>query len=207
MVALSPYVYRYPVDWVAPDWPTHDGRLERILELAPDLVITGELNALTLRTRLSELGVHVEVLPLPRSLSDITDYEARLLSLLGLPLDRADGEVASAEVRQNGKRLLLLGANGIGTGRQTFEHDVIERAGWRNYLKHDGYIPLDLEQIASDPPDAVVWAAPDAAALANRFAEHRVLRKAVPAERWVITDYWRWQCPGPWTWELVKELQ
>ena len=146
------------------------------------------------------------MLPLPRSLSDIADYEARLLSLLGLPPDGRVTKWLRREHATAGKRLLLLGANGIGTGRETFEHDVIERAGWRNYLEHDGYIALDLEQIASDPPDAVVWAAPDAAALANRFAEHRVLRKSVPAERWVSTDYWRWQCPGPWTWDLVEEL-
>lgn len=32
------------------------------------------------------------------------------------------------------KRLLLLGANGIGTGRGTFESGVMEHAGWTNYF-------------------------------------------------------------------------
>jgi len=206
VLALSPYIHRYPVAWISADWPTHDGTLERILELKPDLVITGELNALTLRTRLQELGVRVEILPLPRSLSAIADYEARLFDLLGLPADSAHGQaVADGTSRAHG-RLLLLGANGIGTGLDTFEHGVIERAGWRNYIQHEGYIALDLERIVSDPPDAVLWAAPDAAALANRFADHPVWRKAVPAEHWLSTDYWRWQCPGPWSWDLVEEL-
>ena len=60
--------------------------------------------------------------------------------------------------------------------------------------------------MAADPPDAVLWAAPEHRALANQFAEHAALRRAVPAERWLATDYWRWQCPGPWTWELIGQL-
>ena len=104
------------------------------------------------------------------------------------------------------KRLLLLGSNGIGTGRDTFEHQIIEQAGWRNYLEASGHVALDLEQIAADPPDAILFAAAEHQALANRFAEHPVLRRSVPPTGWLTTDYWRWQCPGPWTWDLIKQL-
>jgi iron complex transport system substrate-binding protein len=48
-----------------------------------------------------------------------------------------------------------------------------------------------------------MWSAPKSAALANQFAEHPVL-KNVLHDRWVSTNYWYWQCPGPWTWELVE---
>jgi iron complex transport system substrate-binding protein len=30
----------------------------------------------------------------------------------------------------------------------------------------------------------------------------------LPSERqWLSTDYWRWQCPGPWTWGLIDQLR
>ncbi len=205
IAALSMMHRQYPVAWLNEAWPVHDGTLERILELKPDLVIAGQYNALLLRNRLQTLGVRVEVLPLPTSLAEVVAYEQRLLALLDLPGALASTPPALPPPHAR-KRLLLLGANGIGTGRGSFEDGILERAGWTNYLRDEGYLRLDLEQIAADPPDAILWAAPASKALASRFAEHPVLRQAVPATRWLTTDYWRWQCPGPWTWELVEQL-
>jgi len=207
ILALSPLIHQYPVDWVGQDWPTHDSRLEQILDLKPDLVIAGEYNAMLLRQRLQALGIRVEVLSLPNSLNEVKAYEERFLSLLGLPLSLATQESEAVQALATPPRLLLLGANGIGTGQNTFEHGLIEHAGWRNYLQANGYVSLDLEQLIADPPDAILWSAPHSVALANQFAEHPVLKRAVPAERWLTTDYWSWQCPGPWTWNLVSQLQ
>lgn len=207
VAALSPLHRRFPVTWLGTGWPAHDGTLEQVLQLKPDLVITGEYNALLLRRRLQALGVRVEVLPLPKSLADIRAYEEDMLRLLDLPADRASVPPLAAAMEGPRKRLLLMGANGIGTGRETFEDGILEQAGWTNYLGESGYVRLDLERIAQDPPDAILWAAPGSRALANRFAEHPALRRAVAPGRWLTTDYWRWQCPGPWTWELTGQLR
>lgn len=206
VAALSPLHRQYPVPWVGSQWPVHDGSLERIVALKPDLVITGEYNALLLRARLKSLGTRVEILPLPKTLDEVVAYETRLLDLLDLPAQRASRPPPDWPQTSPAWRLLLLGANGIGTGRGTFEDGILRRAGWGNYLDADGYVRLDLEQVVVDPPDAVLWAAPEHAALANRFAEHPAVRRAVPESRWLTTDYWRWQCPGPWTWELIGQL-
>ena len=206
VAALSPMLKRYPVVWTGQDWPGHDGSLEQIVQLQPDLVLVGQYSALLLRERLRELGVRVEVLPLPTSLAQVVDYEQQLLQLLGLDPRLAKPLPPPVVPHVQTKRLLLLGANGIGTGRDTFEHQIIEQAGWRNYLTASGHVALDLEQIAADPPDAILFAAPEHQALANRFAEHPVLRRSVPPTGWLTTDYWRWQCPGPWTWDLIKQL-
>ncbi len=206
VAALSPMHRQFPVAWLDNSWPTHDGTLERIVELKPDLVITGQYNAPQLRSRLKTLGFRVEILPLPSNLEAVSEYEKQLLSLLGQPLSLASFPPPPVKSHVQPKRLLLLGANGIGTGRGTFEDGILERAGWTNYLRDDGYLRLDLESIVTDPPDAILWAAPASKALANRFAEHPVLQQAVPPKRWLTTDYWRWQCPGPWTWELVGQL-
>lgn len=209
VLALSHLMHQYPVDWINQEWPTHNGSLEQILELKPDLVITGEYNALILRRRLQELGTRVEILSLPKNLSQITDYEKRFLSLLNIPIHKVSKppQIRSDNHQKHKPTLLLLGPNGIGTGRKTFENDILELAGWKNYLTSDGYINLDLEQIAVNPPDAALWFAPDTIALANLFAEHPVLKQAIPEQRWLSTERWRWQCPGPWTRDLIELLQ
>jgi len=207
VVALSPLLKQYPVEWIGDEWPIHNGSLEQILQLKPDLILSGEYNALILRQRLISLGFRVEVLTLPRTLPEVIEYEQRFLSLVGLPITQASQPPPTTELSSQPARLLLLGANGVGTGRQTFEHDVIQQAGWSNYLESDGYSSLDLEQLVTDPPDAVMWSAPKSPALANQFAKHPALHHAIPQEQWLSSSYWHWQCPGPWTWQLIEQLQ
>ena len=206
VVALSPLQKRYPIDWIDADWPLHDGSLEGVYTLQPDLVLVGQFAAIMLRQRLQSLGMRAEVLPLPSTLPQVVDYEKQFLRYMNLPESRASEVPAPLARPSRTQRLLLLGSNGIGTGSGTLEHEILEHAGWTNYLSEPGYQRLDLEQIVSDPPDAILWAAPEDRALANQFAEHPALANAVPAERWLTTDYWRWQCPGPWTWELIGQL-
>lgn len=206
VASLSPLHRQYPVDWMDDDWPTHDGSLEQIVQLQPDLVLAGQFSALLLRERLRTLGYRVEVMPLPSTLEQVEAYERRLLDLIGRDPALAATAPPPTTLDERAPRLLLLDANAIGTGPETFEHRILEQAGWRNYLQTPGLVQLDLEQIVSDPPDAILFAAPEHQALANRFAEHPVLRRAVPADHWLSTDNWRWQCPGPWTWDLIRQL-
>jgi iron complex transport system substrate-binding protein len=194
----------HPAPWMKNAWPSHDGSLESIALYKPDLVLTGQYAAIGLREQLSRLGFRVEVLPLPATLEEVRDYERRFLAYAGLPSERAGG---APPARTRGKkRLLLLGANAIGMGHGTFEDELMVRSGWNNYLTGNGLVRLDLEQIARDPPDAVLWAAPSGAALANSFAEHPLWKALSPPPLRLDTDYWRWQCPGPWSWELIQEL-
>ncbi len=54
VAALSPTLRRYPVDWIGSGWPDHDGSLEQIVQLQPDLVLVGQYSALMLRERSSD---------------------------------------------------------------------------------------------------------------------------------------------------------
>jgi iron complex transport system substrate-binding protein len=83
-----------------------------------------------------------------------------LLSLIGLSPTLASVPPPSKPQSRPPKQLLLLGANGIGAGKGTFENALLERAGWTNYLKAEGYLRMDLEIIATTPPDAILWSAP-----------------------------------------------
>jgi len=203
VLAYSPLLYRFPADWVPENLPTHNGSLEQILELEPDLVLSGEYNAMTLRKRLQQLGNRIEVLAMPNRLDSIVHYQANFNELIG---DKNPLEISDQQNPFKNRSLLLLGANGIGTGTQTLENDVIERAGWTNYLQQPGYINLDLEALVSSPPDAVLWSSPLSNSLSNLFAEHPVLKRLIQKSNRLKTEYWRWQCPGPWTYGLIQEL-
>ncbi len=205
VLAFSPLLYRYPADWVEDGLPVHDGSLEQILSLQPDLVITGQYNAMILRQRLSQLGLRVVVFALADELDEIGNYQQHFFAAVGLQAtDPATDSAKNFPPRH--KRLLLLGANGIGTGQGTLEHDILQRAGWDNYLQRPGYQSLSLEQLVNDPPDAIWWSAPQSSSLANLFARHPVLADLIGEHSRQNDAHWRWQCPGPWSFELIGEL-
>jgi len=206
VAALSPLLDNYQVDWVRGEWPTHDGSLEEILELEPDLVIAGEYNAVVLRGRLSELGINVKILPLPDSLNSLLDYMQQFLSLVGNTASEIPVLSDLPTPDSDAPRLLLLGANAIGTGTQTMEHEVLQQAGWRNYITRSGYGKLDLEQLIIDPPDAVLWSTPTSRALANMFIEHPALKKVMKHKVSQNLTFGVWQCAGPWTWQQIEKL-
>lgn len=203
--AYSPLLYKYRADWVPAGLPVHDGSLEQILQLEPGMLISGEYNAILLRKRLQQLGQPVEVLPLPTTLDGIRDYQAAFIDLIGAGADslKLDWEQSYAPRR---KSLLLLGANGIGTGRGTLEDDLLRKAGWDNYIRAGGYVSLQMERVVADPPDAIYSSAPLSNSLANLFMRHPAIRSLMPPGEGPRAQNWRWQCPGPWSLDLIQEL-
>jgi iron complex transport system substrate-binding protein len=203
--AYSPLLYKYHADWVPLGLPVHDGSLEHILQLEPELLISGEYNAILLRKRLQQLGRQVEVLPLPTTLDSIREYQAEFLRLI----NASEGSAAVDWDRTYPSRhqsLLLLGANGIGTGTNTLEDDLLRKAGWVNYIEANGYVSLQMERIVADPPDAIYSSAPLSNSLANLFARHPAIQSLMSAKETPRGENWRWQCPGPWSLDLIQEL-
>ncbi len=201
--AFSPLLYRYRADWVPEGLPQHDGRLESLLPLGRVRFVAGEYNAMTLRQRLRQLGRSVEAMPLPQRLDEVVLYTDRYRQLLG---QGRGGDAPETHHPANGQRLLLLGANAIGTGRDTLESDIVERAGFANYLQSPGFRRLDLERLVADPPDAILWSAPRSRALAYRLAEHPLIRARMASLPEPPGEDWRWMCPGPWSFDLVADL-
>jgi iron complex transport system substrate-binding protein len=205
VLAYSSLLYQYPADWVEQGLPVHNGSLEQITKLKPDLVISGEYNATLLRKRLKQLGFKVEVLPLPHDLDSIQQYSEQFMSIVQSEVPEITFSPMNPLVKKN-KSLLLLGANGIATGKGTLEDDILTAAGWDNYSKSRGYINLDLEQLVANPPDAIYYSAPLSNSLANLFAQHIAIKKRVRNNQFMRDENWRWQCPGPWTFDLIQEL-
>jgi len=203
--AFSPLLYKYHADWVPAGLPVHDGSLEHILQLEPQLLISGEYNAILLRKRLRQLGQRVAVLSLPTTLDSIRDYQSEFLALIdaGEGSSTVDWDRAYPPRYQS---LLLLGPNGIGTGTNTLEDDLLRRAGWINYIDASGYVSLQMERIVANPPDAIYSSAPLSNSLANLFVRHPAIQSLMSASASPQAENWRWQCPGPWSLDLIREL-
>ena len=197
---------RPPFQQSRSDEAFHRGSLEDIVALEPDLILVGQFNAWLLRSRLSDLGYRVEVLTLPQSLDDIALQEQHLYELLGLPEPEPLELPAPISLGTEAQRVLKIGANGIATGRNTFESALIERAGFENYIADSGYPTVNLEAIIADPPDRVIFSKPAAPALANLVIQHPIWDEIVSAENQWWSDDRQWSCPGPWTLELSRRL-
>ena len=203
-VIYSPLLYRYPLEWIPSGLPVHDGSLEQVLELNPDLVIAGEFNATQLSRRLQQLDIHVVVMPLPLSLPATVKYIAQFKQQINAPVTTETFQLQAYSKRD--QSLLVLGANGIAAGLDTLENDILQQSGWSNYLQHSGFVSMDLEQLVANPPAAMVYTKPLSNSLANLFASHPALARIATQHNKMLDEAWRWQCPGPWTFDLVKEL-
>jgi len=132
VLALSPLHQRYPLPINTAKWPVHDGSLEQLVSLGPDLVIVGEFNALMLRSQLQRLGVNVEVLALPRSLLEVEEYLHRFTQLLGISTTHSNASISHLNTEglskktpsEQNPRLLLLGANAVGTRLAELPHHI-----------------------------------------------------------------------------------
>jgi len=205
VAGLSALSASYPLNSNSPNYPLHDGSLESIIALQPDLIIVGQYNAWLLRDRLTKLGFNVVIQSLPTSVGEVESLIVEFHQLTELA---APTLVIPAPIAVDSKqRILKLGANGIATGTMTFESNLLAYAGWQNYINKQGYVHADLEQLVQDPPERLLLAAPSAPALANSMMEHSVWTRILAATQIRTSDDWRWQCPGPWTFELIKELQ
>ena len=206
-VIYSPLLYQNPPQWVPQHLAVHNGSLEQLLELNPDLILSGEFNALILRKRLRQLEMNVVTLPMPDTLDKITEYSHSFESVVAVNKAFVQDMRSPAYPRKN-LSLLLVGSNGIGTGWATLEHEVLSRAGYDNYLASQGFVALDLEKLLLQPPDIIISTSQyaDTPSLANLFIQHKAVSRSTPIEYTPAKEIWSWQCPGPWTFDLVNTL-
>jgi iron complex transport system substrate-binding protein len=171
------------------------GRAEEILPLKPDLVLAGTYTAPATKAMLRRLDIPVLELPVETDFDDIRANIRRVARALG---EVARGEKLVADFDRNlaaiapapGTRrpsLMLYRFGGYSQGRHTLSQAIFDRAGFANYAatRVDGVGRLSLEQVALDPPDALLLSAggADRNSLSAETLAHpamRRLRAAVP---------------------------
>jgi len=194
-----------------------DGSVERIVQLAPDLVLTGSQASLSSAAVLKRLGYRVETIEMPETIAASLDFIEHTAALLG------EADAGAALSRDTARRLdavrvamagrpralgLIYLPNGLSPGTGTLKDELLALAGWRNLASErgiTGYGTLPLEDLVSHSPQAVLFDAVDLehASLAQQLLRHPALSRHVPS-RTVPTA--SWICGGPQIAEAAEAL-
>lgn len=137
----------------------HQGRVERILRFAPELVVATEFSSPLLVHYLKNHGLEVHTLAEPSSLDAVIALQQQLQHLLSLSdatvseLDRLFDQQPLA-----GKRLLWFQENSLSFGADTLFTEVIHQLGGENVAAQQGsgLVRFNLEDLWSLRPDIVI---------------------------------------------------
>ncbi len=193
----------------------HDDSLEGLYQIKPDWVLHLGWGETLMVSRLKEMGMTVHSLPIPQSIDDMMTTLETIGRLLGQD-QRATSYISKLSnlkkmTGQLGRQqtALYLSPSGISTGRQTYIGEVISLAGYQNYLDSEeelGWSQIDLEQLASDPPDLIVASFFDVQqgmADSWRLGQHPVIQSLKGKTRFVHVPANLLSCP---TWQVLDAV-
>ncbi|MFQ5347235.1 MAG: ABC transporter substrate-binding protein [Rhodothalassiaceae bacterium] len=205
--------------------PQHDGSVEAILALRPDLVVgsgpgTPRLAALLdrfaiphlelghassldeARSRFLRLGVHL----------GREDTARRLLAALDRRLAALRARVARLETSGPPPRAVYLTPSGVTTGAGTYIDEVLRLAGIRNALAAEdvhGWTALSVEGLLAHPPDLFVrsFFGSRAGWQENwRFSRHPATAALVAATPAIDVPAAHWGCAGIFVVAAIADL-
>jgi iron complex transport system substrate-binding protein len=172
------------------------GLAEEIAMLKPDLILAGDFGANDSILLLRKLGFHIEQLPLPLTVQDITAQIRRFGELVGsqnaaekMAVDIETKLAALDETQRRATKLhsrklnaFWYSSNGVVVGKDTLETELMERAGFHNLaldLHITGFSQLDLEDLLVAKPDVIIMELAEAQAfsLALEYTQHPALKK------------------------------
>jgi iron complex transport system substrate-binding protein len=201
-IAADPMVSRHAAE--AEGIPRYDGRVESLLQAAPDLVLAGTLAAREGSAVLARLGYRVEMLEMPETIDGSLAMISQVGRLLGEESAaralRAQVEARLARVRAGaGGRpaplALVYLPNGISPGAGTLRNELLAISGWRNLAALrgiEGHGTITLEEVVLARPELVLFDSVDLAhaSLARQTLTHpalagRVNARAVPSALWM----------------------
>ena len=203
ILALSPLLKRYGAN-IQSDLPNHRASVEDVLKRAPDIIITGAFDSPATKATLQKMGFQIYTLPFIQHISDIPKMEKDFLKTLGIAPELAR-KPTLPKIAKNPKRLLLLGASLIATGKKSFEDSLIRAAGFQNAVDFAGFQTLSMEQIIKNPPDFLLYTTPfETPSFATNILQNPVFSNIKKIN---THNDWRWQCAGPWSWDLLENLK
>ena len=198
--------------------PINHGRLEQILPLKPDLVLTGRFTTHFTKALLRKLGYTVYEAGLPTSFEAIRAQVREVAELLGESpkgeelLVEMEAQLArSARISGNRPLAALYGPRGYSQGKGTLEDSVLQAAGYRNLTSEMGLTGsrvLPLEILLRQSPHYLIFNArvDRAPSLAMAVLDHPALTRAFAGTRSVRIPPRLWYCPGPMLGEAVRYL-
>ena len=209
--AQSPFATR------AEKFPVTGGRLEEVVEMAPDLVILSPFSMANRRRTLHRLGIAT------LTLNAANDYETAREEIiaLGLAIGREpqareylaslDSQMARFDRQGIQASLLNIQRRGLTTGAGHILDDIIHRAGAQNLgrLAGDGMVAVSLEHVLTLGPQflLVIGSPPEAIDRGTEVFAHPVLRKHFPPARRITLPASMVLCAGASTPLAVSALQ
>ncbi len=141
--------------------------VEKILSLKPDLVIATSLTNPEQVVKMRNLGIKVEVLPMPRSFNELCDQFMRMGRLTGreqyaqkiVDENRARVETIKGKTKRLVKKKVFvqLGANPLFTStRDSFIQDYIDFSGGVNVAGDSKTGFYSREKVISDDPQVIL---------------------------------------------------
>lgn len=167
------------------------GLAEELIPLQPDLIVAGEFGAGDAVRLLQHFDYRVERIALPRTLDDIIVHMEALSELVGaqaqaaVMIDELREELAALDAQPVTEKTAAIwySPNGIVAGRATLEHELMERAGFRNLAAEQGVVSfaqMDLEQLVAAQPEVLIVEGGyvQAFSVAREYLEHPALLRS-----------------------------
>ncbi len=203
----------------ARQYPANKGYSEKILRLAPDVVIAGQYTALHTVKLLREVGLRVESLPIANDFDTLFSNIRAVAGWLG-QTGRGDTIIAGLQQRLNSLEPVseprpvaaVYDPNGYTSGASSLRGQLMELAGWRNAATDAGietYGQLSLEQIINMAPDALIDSpySPGTYSRAQMTSSHPALLQAGLDPHVISIPSRMMVCAGPWTVDVLERLQ
>ena len=173
-----------------------DVNVEKVLELAPDLVIaTADGNEPHVVALLEEARVPVYVVN-PRNINDVIKTIRKLGELCGVKerasnlCKRLEGRLKAVKTKVYGRKkpLVFLQINLrpiISVNKNTFHHDVIHTAGGINMTAelHSTYPRISIEEVLKRKPEVILISCMARGGMFKRAQEEWMKWKNIPAVR------------------------
>lgn len=207
VAAVSPEAAADPLfaGRLAGDLPRVRPDAEAILALRPTLVVRSYAGGARLEAMLERAGVAVFTLPYSGTVAEVRAAVVASGQTLGAEgaararLRQFDRELAGAAAATEFALYTTPGDYTAGPG--TLINELIQRGGWRNAERRDGWHRLDAEGLIANPPELVIrafgesrahqtdnWSGSNHRALRSAFAESA--EAAIPGS-WLACGNWR----------------
>ncbi|MCP4389388.1 MAG: ABC transporter substrate-binding protein [Gammaproteobacteria bacterium] len=209
----------YMIDAVG-DIPLNNASIEEIVRLQPDLVVASEFVAWDTVSFLRQLGYTVEQVPVVKSVDEIYDLLGRFGVWTGnenkarAMVEQMRQRLAGIDARYGGrpsKSVIIYSPNGFTIGADTLEHDLFERAGYRNLAAEmgiSGFQAISLEKLVAADPDVLQidrrLSTQDS--LATATLEHPVLDKLIRQREYLDIPTRLRICGGPMIVDAIEMM-
>lgn len=207
-----------PVKKASSGFPINHGTAEEVVATNPDLVLVHRYSSTALTQALENLGFKLHRVDSPPTL----DAAAKQIELLASALGAEDkGRITAERLRQlpdassqqTRPIAAIYGPNGMTATPGSLLHDLVERAGLRNFaalntLPANGRIPL--ETLLMQPPQALVLSGDsdeDVMTLAQQSLRHPALQSMARDISLAHIPSRYWSCGGPEVIETLHRLQ